>query len=236
MERLRISAKNLGYLSMPDFCPRCFWLKMHMKFKMPLQIFPGIFSSIDSYSKKITNLSYEKSGKIPEWFSGLDLLKPIKSPSWRQFNIIDEETNIQLTGIPDEMFERNDGSYFIADYKTARFTAHQDHLLGMYIVQLNGYARIAEQIGYNPVTGLSLIYYEPVTDITTDQINRLRDEAGFLMGFSAHVLNIELEPNLIPGLMRKARELYDLIDPPESKEGCKDCDLLDECFTLLFPA
>jgi len=29
MAQLRISAKTLGELALPEFCPRCFWLKLH---------------------------------------------------------------------------------------------------------------------------------------------------------------------------------------------------------------
>ncbi len=47
-EPITISAKNLGALAMRNFCPRYFWIGMHMD-RLPYQIFPGIFSSIDSY-------------------------------------------------------------------------------------------------------------------------------------------------------------------------------------------
>jgi hypothetical protein len=45
-EPITISAKNLGAVAMPDFCPRCFWITMHAE-GIPYQIFPGIFSSIE---------------------------------------------------------------------------------------------------------------------------------------------------------------------------------------------
>jgi hypothetical protein len=33
---IQISAKNLGALAMPDFCPRCFWIGMKAeKFALP---------------------------------------------------------------------------------------------------------------------------------------------------------------------------------------------------------
>ena len=60
MEPLRISAKNLGELAKPDFCPRCFWLRTHAK-RLPYQIFPGIFSSIDAYTKRGTMRDYAGS-------------------------------------------------------------------------------------------------------------------------------------------------------------------------------
>jgi len=49
-----ISAKTLGELALPDFCPRCFWLKLHAK-HIPYQIFPGIFSSIDAYTTRVVH-------------------------------------------------------------------------------------------------------------------------------------------------------------------------------------
>ena len=78
------------------------------------------------------------------------------------------------------MFLRTDESYFIADHKTARFTNHQDELLPMYEVQLNGYAYIAESIGYSPITGLGLVYYEPFTDITPDLIDDYAEMTVFI--------------------------------------------------------
>ena len=69
MHPIRISAKRLTALAAPDFCPRCFWLQLKCHFKMPYQIFPGIFSSIDIYSKKVTNCCFEKHGHLPQWLT-----------------------------------------------------------------------------------------------------------------------------------------------------------------------
>lgn len=227
MQQIRISAKNLGQIALDSFCPKCFWIKLHTGFKLPYQIFPGIFSSIDSYSKKITNLYYEKHGSLLEWFDGFNLSRPIKSPSLRNFHTVIPETNIKLTGIPDEMFLKDDGSYLIADYKTARFTEHQDELLPMYEVQLNGYAYIAEQIGYGPVTGLVLVYYEPFTDISNLDVDHHVDSEYFSMNFYAHVLKIERNNKLLTPLLQKARQIYDMSVPPHSRTGCKECKLLN---------
>ena len=145
-----------------------------------------------------------------------------------EFNTVDSKTNIKVPGVLDELLLRNDGSYLIADYKTAKFTEHQDELLPMYEVQLNGYAYIAEQIGYNPVTGLVLIYYEPLTDIFSSAIDEFVDSKNFILRFSAHVLEIKGKPELLPTLLERARNIYDMLIPPDSIEGCKDCGLLDE--------
>jgi len=162
MEQLRISGKHLGELSMKDFCPRCFWIKIHCK-NLPFQIFPGIFSSIDSYSKKITNRHFEKNKVVPDWINSIGEIESIvKVPSLNKFFVDDEETQIHLTGVPDEMFQLKNKSYVILDYKTARYTGNQDELLPMYEVQLNSYAYIAERIGLKPISWLGLLYYEPM--------------------------------------------------------------------------
>ena len=87
-EQIRISAKNLGQLALPDYCPRCFWLKLKLQFKLPYQIFPGIFSSIDSYSKKITWSYYHKYGVVPPWFQPFgEFIRPIPVPHFNKYFI-----------------------------------------------------------------------------------------------------------------------------------------------------
>ncbi len=72
-EQIRISAKNLAEVAMPDFCPRCFWVKRKVPKQLPYQIFPGIFSSIDAYSKRVVHSRFDKGQGPPVWFSPLGL-------------------------------------------------------------------------------------------------------------------------------------------------------------------
>ena len=153
-ELVKISAKQLGILALKDFCPRCFYLKLKLQFELPYQIFPGIFSSIDSYSKKITWSYFEKYNKVPHWFSPFGKftgLAPI--PHHSNFFVVDSKTGIRLTGVPDDIFIMAGGRYFIIDYKTAKFTDTQDSLLPMYVVQLNSYAYIFEKLDMGTVGG-----------------------------------------------------------------------------------
>jgi hypothetical protein len=68
--QIRISAKNLGELAMPSFCPRCFWLKLRLNNRLPFQIFPGIFSSIDSYTKTIVTTGSTLTSAVPSGCGG----------------------------------------------------------------------------------------------------------------------------------------------------------------------
>ncbi len=94
-EQIRISAKNLGQLALPDYCPRCFYIKLKLNNKLPWQIFPGIFSTIDSFSKKITWRYFEKYKKVPPWFDEYGEFKGLLPvPGWSKFSIVDAETGI----------------------------------------------------------------------------------------------------------------------------------------------
>ena len=226
MEQIRISGKDLGELALELFCPRCFWIKRHVK-KLPFQIFPGIFSTIDSYSKKITNINYLKNGRLPSWIEASGLQgKPIKVPHHSKFNTVINEQNILLTGAPDEMIQKDDSSYVILDYKTAKFTETHDELLPIYDIQLNSYAFIAEQIGLGPVSGLGLWYYEPYTDVNDSDIVEVTSENGFHMKFVPKYLNVEIDGLKIEPLLIKVRQIYDMPRAPQGYGGCKNCEAI----------
>lgn len=218
--QIRISGKDLGQMALGGFCPRCFWIKRHCK--LPYQIFPGIFSSLDSYSKRLTWAYYAKHGKLPPWFLEQGLCgEPVKVPSTKTFNVLDEETNVLLTGVPDEVI-KNDSGYIIVDYKTARYTGGQDELRPMYEVQLNAYAYIAERNGFGPVTALWLIYHEPHTEI--DDCDEWCREQSFVLRFDNKHSELKIDPSMIPPLLRQLREIYNSPEPPPATNGCKDCD------------
>ncbi len=231
---LTISAKNLGNLAYSNFCPRCFWIKLHCR--LPYQIFPSIFSHIDGYTKKVFHAYIDKHGKLPDWLSELGEVKGYEEPPhWSRYKIHDEELDVTLRGEADAIFIMKDDSYLIGDYKTSKFKGKKDSLMPIYEVQLNVYAYIGERLQYTPIKKLALIYMEPSTgdDKAADKRNLLDD--GFAMEFSAHILEVELRPDKIPLLMKKAKEIYDMREPPEGNAGCKDCKYLGD-LTSLGPA
>ena len=228
-EIVRISAKTLGVLALKDFCPRCFWLKLKMGFELPYQIFPGIFSSIDSYSKAVTWHYFNTYKRLPYWFEPLGEftgLCPV--PHHSEFNVVDKETGIRLTGVPDEIFIMANGKYFIIDYKTAKFTDTQDELLPMYVVQLNSYAYIFEKLGIGRVAGLALCYYEPQSDAPVENLAAVLSQDGFDMHFKAYLKKVELNPRkVVEPLFKVVKKYADMEKAPEGAGGCRDCQLVD---------
>lgn len=204
-----ISGKDLGQLALKDFCPRCFWIERKLG-KAP-GIFPGIFSTIDSLTKKSVKRSYLERNCLPEWLPLKNLVKPIEFP--RISVPMLEYGGWILTGDPDEVFEMNDGSYHIVDYKTAKFTNKQDDLLPMYQVQLNAYARALPLYNIKPITKLSLLYCEPKENLESDE--------DFCLGFTIHPLELDLQPEIIPEFLLKARGILENNLPPPPTINCK---------------
>jgi hypothetical protein len=196
--------------------------------RLPFQIFPGIFASIDSYSKKVTMSHYRQRGRVPTWFTGFgELGAPIPVPGWSKFQIFDPETNILLTGAPDEILRHPKRGRWIGDYKTARFTETQDALAPMYEVQLNCYALIASRIGLGSISGLGLLYYEPLTEINDADRDFLIRDDRFFLAFSPKLKAVKVEPELIPPLLRRVREICDLPESPTGRPDCRDCWILE---------
>jgi hypothetical protein len=167
-----------------------------------------------------------KSG--PVWLGDLgDLVGYREPPHHSKFQLLYKSHGILLTGSPDGVLIRSDGSHVIVDYKTAKYTDTQDELYPMYEAQLNAYALLGEQCGFAPVAGLALIYMEPVTDqdAAAEDGNHLED--GFAMGFRANVQPVTINRGLVERLMVTTRKIFDRASAPPGREGCKDCGLVD---------
>lgn len=230
---VQISGKSLGELNHVAYCERCVWIKLRLQNRLPYQVFPGIFSSIDAYTKRVVENQLRGSG-LPRWLAGLgDIVDLRPPPPYQEFQTEDPDTGIRLTGVADAILVRSNGSYLIVDYKTSRYTSGQDMLHPTYEGQLNAYAWIGERTGFSPVTGLALVYLHLLTgDRDARDPANLR-EYGFAMNFSPRVEPVALKPGLFPRLLRRARELHDRPAPPEGRMNCKDCKKLGRLLDLL---
>ena len=164
---LTISAKDLAQYASNQFCPRCGWVRLHVK-QLPFQMFPGIFSTIDRYNKLIIQSYFDREKSLPSWLGQLGEVEThIPPPHWSRFSVADDSTGVTLRGEADGIFRMADGSHTIVDYKTAKYTPGQEKMQAVYEAQLNGYAYIGERLALAPVSQLALIYMEPVTDAQT---------------------------------------------------------------------
>jgi hypothetical protein len=193
---------------------------------MPYGLFPGIFSTLDGYAKQLVNAAHAGSG-LPPWLArATGFVKPVPVPHFTRFKRLDPASGIILRGAPDGLFLCRDSSHGITDFKTAKFTIGQEKLLGLYSAQLNGYAWIGEALDYKPVSHLSLIYTQPVTEFSVADVPQLINSTGFILPFSTIIVPVVNEANtLIPALLSRARRIIDG-SLPDAARGCQDCELL----------
>jgi len=193
-----ISGRSLAGV-LEGFCPRCFWIqhKCTLPYQMP---FPGIFSVIDSFTKRTVHGFFDRHGRLPDWYPKIgrvvDYVKNGGLLHWSRYRITHPPTGIILTGSPDDVFKLRDGSYHIVDYKT-------------------------ERIGFKPVSGLSLIYMEP------DAARPPLRDRGAALGFIAAHRSVELRADrIIPPLLEEVRKVLSRSTPPRGIAGCEDCEAL----------
>lgn len=225
---LTISAKDLAQYASNRFCARCGWVRLHVR-QLPFQMFPGIFSTIDRYNKLVIQSYFDREKSLPSWLGQLgEIQTQVSPPHWSKFAVADASTGVTLRGEADGIFKMVDGTHTIVDYKTAKYTPGQEAMFEVYEAQLNGYAYIGERLALSPVSQLALIYMEPVTDAQTAQAPHLVNGVGFSMELKATVVPVEVKPDqVIPTLLRRARELNDMPIPPDGHPGCNDCQRLD---------
>lgn len=231
METLKISAKNLGYTALADFCPRCYYLRLKMNFKLPWASFPGIFSSIDSFTKHCIHYMID-NGPTPEWMmDGIgNVAKWNPVPHHSKNHYFDPKSNIILTGAPDDLLILADGTLVIPDYKTQRWTDNQDKLYNLYAVQSNVYNILMTQ-DTKVDAKLFLVYMEPDTAAASACNNIIT--SGFSMCFNAKVVPVEVDKGLVRRSLTLTREIAEMEKPPDSRIGCKDCQMLENVIELL---
>ena len=233
---LTISATNLSELAQPGYCPRCFWVKQKSR-RLPYQSFPGIFSSIDRYVKRMARHHFDSMGKLPAWFPVVGEVEGMETvPNYRSFAVTDPKSGVTLRGEPDEVLRLKGATYHILDYKTARLTANAQGMYPRYEAQLNAYAYIGSRMAFSPVSGLSLIYFEPDTDVEADPGLAVRTREEFLLGFTPKLQTVEMKPDsFIEDLLARARELLEMDTPPAGIAGCQECQAVQELVEMTKP-
>ncbi|MCL6532207.1 MAG: PD-(D/E)XK nuclease family protein [Armatimonadetes bacterium] len=171
---------------------------------------------------------------MPPWFGEFGINgEPLKSPHHAWFKIRCGE--LTLHGTPDEILKTPGGKLIIIDYKTARYK-EADSFRKLYEVQLNVYARIAENLSppRDPFPGkvqaIGLMYYDPITEVEhPDKIG----SQGFLMEFRACWVPVERQDSFLDELLERAWAILSREKPPASNGNCKTCEAYEMIASVL---
>ena len=225
---ISVSATELANYAARYPCMRCAWVRMHVK-DLPYQSFPGIFSAIDTFTKKVITSHFNQHGCLPTWMEEIgDVIGCVDPPGWRKFYREDEHTGVTVRGEADAIFQLTGGSYLIADYKTSRYNPERLYALRSYEIQLNAYAWIAESTGFSPVNRLALVFMEPASEIEHAKAPNSIVDGGIQLSFNARIVPVKRRPeSLIPPILEKVRSVADMSIPPASRSRCRDCDQFD---------
>lgn len=232
---LKLSVSNLGTLAIPNFCKRCLWFLIHLRFYTPFDKgFPSIFNDIDHHTKRIVTAYIDQHAEGPSWLGRFANTASYLEP--KKMKYTDPHSDIILVGEPDALLADLEGYVSVIDYKTARYTKGQDHLLGKYRVQLNAYRYLLSKTEDWAASGLALVYCEPQNAVTAADARNHTTKSGFTLAFKPRIVEIEIEPDdFIPGLLAQFRAIADLSTPPDGREGCYSCKDLDILLQLADP-
>ena len=232
----RISAKNLGLLKLPAFCPRCFWLEMKLWRKNAPFRFrpPGLFNKLDAFQKAAIIDYWVDNSRAPAWLGPFKSAEVVLEGTKLAVDI--PEFGLTLSGIPDLLLGMPDGEDAVIDQKTAYFKDGNDPLRPMYEVQLNAYAYLANRVhpAFQKVTRAGFAYFEGQTEVHGANPIDSISESGQLVEFSAKIAEIEIDPeNIIPPLLEEVSELLSQDEIPPDSAECNNCAMLAQYLEIV---
>ena len=224
----RITPSKLSALCGDNRCLRCYWHLLRLSFKKPFDFgTPYIMQLLDQRQKQIARVALAEEGELPRFFGPFrSATKLINVTSLSAYH---KETELDLFGMPDLLFENKDGSRMVIDNKTAFPKTEDDALFYKYQAQVNFYGLLCELAAEAyKVSRVGILYfvYEPAED---DQVLDTTGPSTITVQFTPRLTLVDYDPQkIVVPLLKKVRELLDMETPPESADGCGDCKLLKE--------
>jgi hypothetical protein len=223
---LSISVRNLGIVNLSSYCPRCFKFLLHLRFHPPFRKGGGaIFRWMEDIERSVVLHHLEKSGSLPKEFAPFcDCKKPIEFPKhWSKFRYMHDK-GAMIHGIPDQIFELEDGTLCVIDYKTARRKGEDDEFLPIYKAQVIGYANIAEKgLKLGTVSKGGLLYWEAQHEAVRENPEQFYSYGEITVPFIPQPFEITIDYKLLDQLLDEALDVWNSSSEPEARIGCDDC-------------
>lgn len=233
-EVIRIGAKNLALLTLDEQCRRCFWIAIHSSFKGVWEKFGPIYNQLDRFLKDHVNSIIEETGRAPAWLPRAEHI--VRCISIKRLEYLFVGTNVEVRGMPDAVFEMDDGTIMIVDFKTGKPKTRDHPWFAWYAAQLNAYAHMGQALYGWKISGLYMVNAVIINDKEAAADVEARREDGFVIGFKFFNVAVPIDYASTPDLTVVLRQLYDKTEPPAGREGCKDCARIKELYELMTQA
>jgi hypothetical protein len=232
---LAITPKRLGLTALPDFCARCFWYLLHLKFHPPFNGFAGaIFDRMEQAQLAIVSDLLDQDGKLPDEFEPFcDLVGCVEFPrDYRKYRFT-LKSGATLYGEPDAIYQRADKSLVVVDHKSADHKDGTDRFLPCYQIQTVGYGLIAEKgLNLGKVSEGGLFYWSASHDAVVADPGKHYRSKMLWMPFLPKPIGVEMDFSTLDEPLKEAARLWTLRAAPEGQQGCKDCRRLDAFLAL----
>ena len=228
---IRVSPRHLGKMRSPTFCPCCYCQSIALGFRLPWDTpMPGIMFNMDKFEKLLVEDHFATKGSAPDWLTELELAKPVDFPAKMTEDI--PEYGLTLVGMPDAVFEMEDGNICVVDYKTARYKGDSDPFMGSYEAQLWGYARLLQHHDVGRVRKAALVYFENDLADFEDDPQDLFTDKGLFVPFSVKIHEVDVDLRALDKLMKDFRAYADMETLPKSRDACKVCPRIKRMLDL----
>jgi len=232
---LRITPKRVGLTALATFCAACFWYRLHMRFRMPFDMFAGgIFKQAEQAEMAVFGHLLEREGGLPKEFGPFrDIDGRVDFPrDWRQFQYR-PQSGLLLYGEPDEVCSLSSGGIAILDHKTAKPKNGEDPFLPCYQCQTIGYGLIAEQgLELGEVRKAGLIYWAAAHEDVVSEPEKFYRSSQMWLPFAPKPVAFDVDYEILNEPIKEALRLWKAKTPPEHAESCRDAPKIEALFAL----
>ncbi|MCJ7828106.1 PD-(D/E)XK nuclease family protein [Patescibacteria group bacterium] len=208
-------------------CPRCFYLDRRLGLGRPSMPGFSLNSAVDQLLKNEFVLLRGK-GEAHELMKeyGIEAI-PLVHPDlaeWRDdmyqykgASFLHESTNLEVTGIVDDIWVDKDGLFYIVDYKstsTAKEISLEDEYKQGYKRQLEIYQWIFRQLGYS-VSSTGYFVFANAT--------KNRPKFDGRLEFVLSIISYQGESSWVEPTLKKIKSVLESSRLPEPSEECEYC-------------
>lgn len=210
-------------------CPRCFWLDLHHKIKRPPG-YPYTLSSAVDFLVKQEFDKYRRQGTLPpvlarHGFKG-KLYSGPELPQWREnfkgVQYVDEDLNAMLYGAVDDVFQFEDGSLAVIDYKSSG--SREIRIYEDYQKQMDIYSWLLAKNGFQSHPEAYFVFY---------QVDKSGGGFNNSLPFIEQLKAVKVDRSWVGEVFEQAVMVARRDTPPEFETPCPHCIYVQKSSSFL---